>query len=204
MPRRFTPLSVFALIALSFPLSSCLGHSTTDASQPTDTGPYAAVSTELKDSSSAPAASVLLVRAHVTHDGTALAGAPIKFTVAAGHGLLSADSTATDTLGVATVLWTLGDTATEVNTLAMVSGDGIDSLRVIAVAAGTPLSIQVRATDRPGNPVAAATVFWVASGGSLSSASSVTDANGVARVTCRSAGVRRGSGRACLTETSRR
>src|SRR5678816_2832345 len=105
MPRRFTPLSVFALIALSFPLSSCLGHSTTDASQPTDTGPYAAVSTELKDSSSAPAASVLLVRAHVTHDGTALAGAPIKFTVAAGHGLLSADSTATDTLGVATVLW---------------------------------------------------------------------------------------------------
>jgi hypothetical protein len=221
MPRRFTPLSVFALIALSFPLSSCLGHSTTDASQPTDTGPYAAVSTELKDSSSAPAASVLLVRAHVTHDGTALAGAPIKFTVAAGHGLLSADSTATDTLGVATVLWTLGDTATEVNTLAMVSGDGIDSLRVIAVAgspsylipvspttndvaAGTPLSIQVRATDRPGNPVAAATVFWVASGGSLSSASSVTDANGVARVTFTSAVVGSFTVSAVIPETATR
>jgi len=197
MPRWFTPLS--ALVAV-VPLASCLGHSTTDVSQTPDTGPYAAVSTELKDSSSAPAASVLLVRAHVTHDGIAIANAAVKFTVAAGHGLLSVDSTATDTLGVATVLWTLGDTATEVNSLAIVSGDGIDTLRVLAVAGspsylvplgatmsdvatGTPVSVQVRATDRPGNPVGGATVFWVATGGSLSSPSSVTDANGVARVT---------------------
>jgi hypothetical protein len=193
MPRWFSPLSSLLI------LTSCLGHSTTDAGQPPQTGPYATVSTELKDASSAPAASVLTVRAHVTHDGTAIAGAPVKFTVAAGHGRLSVDSTATDTLGVAVVLWTLGDTASEVNSLAIVSGDGVDTLHVAAVAGspsylvpvstttdvavGAALAIQVRATDRPGNPVAGATVFWVATGGTLSSASSVTDANGIARVT---------------------
>jgi protocatechuate 3,4-dioxygenase beta subunit len=124
----------------------------------------------------------------------------VKFTVATGHGLLSVDSTATDTLGVATVLWTLGDTAAKVNTLAIVSGDGVDSLHVVTVAGppsylvpvsatstdaavGTPVSVQVRATDRPGNPAVGATVFWVATGGTLSSASSVADASGVARVT---------------------
>ena len=193
MPRWFSPLSSL------FILTSCLGHSTTEAGQAPQTGPYATVSTELKDASSAPAASVLTVRAHVTHNGTAIAGAPVKFTVAAGHGRLSADSIATDTLGVATVLWTLGDTASEVNSLAIVSGDGVDTLHVAAVAGspsylvpvstttdvalGAPLTIQVRATDRPGNAVAGTTVFWVTTGGTLSSASSVTDANGIARVT---------------------
>ena len=196
MPRWFLPPSIVAL----FSLTSCLGHSTTDAGQAPETGPYAAISTELKDASSAPAASVLLVRAHVTHDGTAIAGAAVKFSVSAGHGLLSIDSTATDTLGVASVLWTLGDTASEVNSLAIISGDGIDTLHVTAVAgspsylvpvsattndvnAGTPLTLQVRATDRPGNPAAGANIFWVTSGGTLSSTSSVTDATGVARVT---------------------
>jgi len=201
MPRWFSP--IVALIALT----SCLGHSATETAQPLDTGPYSTVSAELKDSSSAPAASILLVRAHVTHDGTPIAGANVKFTVAAGHGLLSADSTATDTLGVATVLWTLGDTATEVNTLAIVSGDGADTLHVRAVAgspsylvpasattndvpAGTPIVVQVRATDRPGNPVAGANVFWVSSGGTLSATSSLTDSTGIARVTftCNQAG----------------
>ena len=196
MPRWFRLPSIVSLVALT----SCLGHSTTEAGQAPQTGPYATVSTDVKDASSAPAASVLTVRAHVTHDGTAIAGAPVKFTVAAGRGLLSIDSTATDTLGVATVLWTLGDTASEVNSLAIVSGDGIDTLHVAAVAGspsylvplsatasdvavGTPLTLQVRATDRPGNPVTGTRVFWVASGGTLSSASSVSDASGIARVT---------------------
>lgn len=196
MHRWFTPLCLAAL----FVLTSCLGHSTTEAGQAPDTGPFSAVSTDLKDSSSAPAASVLLIRAHVTHDGSAEAGATIKFNVAAGHGLLSVDSTATDTLGVATVLWTLGDTASKMNSLAIVSGDGIDTLHVVAVAgspsylipvtattndvaAGAPLTVQVRATDRPGNSVAGATVFWLASGGTVSSPSSLTNSGGIASVT---------------------
>ena len=196
MPRWFIAPPIVSLSVLA----SCLGHSTTESGQAPETGPYAVVSTEIKDASSAPAASVLMVRTHVTHDGTAIAGAPVKFTVATGHGLLSVDSTATDTLGVATVLWTLGDTASEVNSLAIVSGDAVDTLHVAAVAGspsylvpvsattsevavGAPLTIQVRATDRPGNPVAGTTVFWVSSGGGLSSASSLTDANGIARVT---------------------
>ena len=193
MQRRLTPL-----VALGA-LTSCLGGSSTEAAPPTDTGPYSAISAELKDSSSAPAATVLLVRAHVTHDGSAIPAAPVRFTVAAGHGLLSADSTTTDTLGVATVLWTLGDTA-EVNTLAILSGDAADTVHVVAlpgspsylvpvsaatsdVAVGTPLSIQVRVTDRPGNPVAGAKVFWTTSGGTLSSSATLTDGNGLARVT---------------------
>lgn len=195
MQRWFTPL-----VALGA-LTSCLGGSSTEAaSSPADTSPYAAISTELKDSSSAPAATVLIVRAHVTHAGTAIPGATVTFSVAAGNGLLSADSTATDTLGIATVQWTLGGDAAQTNTLAILSGDATDTLHVIAVAGspsylvpvsatsndvalGTPVSIQVRATDRPGNPVVGATVFWQASAGALSSASSVTDGTGVARVT---------------------
>ena len=48
MPRWFTPLPLRVAFV---PLTSCLGHTTTDVSQTPDTGPYAAVSTELKDSS---------------------------------------------------------------------------------------------------------------------------------------------------------
>jgi len=201
MPRWFTPLPfVLPVPAALLVLTSCVGNSTTDAGPAQDTGPFSTISTEVKDASSAPAASVLLIRAHVTHDGSAELGAAVKFTVAAGHGILSVDSTATDTLGVATVLWTLGDTASEVNKLAIVSGDGIDTLHVVAVAgspsylipitatasdvaAGAPLTAQVRVTDRPGNSVAGATVFWLTTGGTLSSASSLTDTNGIASVT---------------------
>ena len=200
MQRRLTPVAFVALV----PIASCLGGSSNEVAPPVTTGPYSAVTTELKDSTSAPAASIILVRAHVTHNGTAIPAAAVKFSVAAGHGLLSVDSTATDTLGVATVLWTLGDTASRLNTLSIVSGDGADSLHVVAVvgspsylvpvsasssdvATGTPLTIQVRVTDRPGNAVAGATVFWTTSGGALGSPSSVTDPTGVARVTFTSA-----------------
>jgi len=55
------------------------------------------------------------------------------------------------------------------------------------VATGTPLTIQVRVTDRPGNPVAGATVFWTTTGGTLGSPSSVSDATGIARATFTSA-----------------
>ena len=199
MQRRLTPVSLVAFIAL-VPIASCLGGSSNEVAPPVTTGPYSAVSTELKDSTSAPAASIVLVRAHVTHDGAAIPAAAVKFTVATGHGLLSVDSTSTDTLGVATVLWTLGDTASQLNTLSIISGDGADSLHVVAVvgspsylvpvtssssdvAAGAPLTIQVRVTDRPGNSVAGATVFWTTSGGTLGSPSSLTDATGVARAT---------------------
>jgi adhesin/invasin len=180
-------------------LTSCLGSNSTEAAPPTNSAPYSAISTELKDSSSAPAATVVVVRAHVTHAGAAIPGAAVAFTIAAGNGLLSADSSATDTLGVATVLWTLGNNP-QLNALAIVSGDATDTLHLVAVvgspsylvpvspaatdvAVGTPVSVQVRVTDRPGNPVAGATVFWQAPSGTLSSASTVTDATGVARVT---------------------
>jgi adhesin/invasin len=186
------------LVALGA-LTSCLGSNSTEATLPTDTAAFSAISTELKDSSSAPAATVVLVRVHVTHAGTAIPGAPVAFTVAAGNGLLSADSSATDTLGVATVLWTLGNTP-QLNKLAIVSGDATDTLHVNAVvgspsyliavsptandvAVSTPISVQVRVTDRPGNSVAGATVFWQAPSGTLSSSSTVTDATGVAQVT---------------------
>ena len=203
MQRRPTPVAFVAFIAL-VPIAACLGGSSNGVAPPVTSGPYSAVSTELKDSTSAPAASIILVRAHVTHAGAAIPAAAVKFTVATGHGRLSVDSTSTDTLGVATVLWTLGDTASQLNTLSIVSGDGADSLHMLTVvgspsyltpvsattndvAIGTPVTIQVRVTDRPGNPVPGATVFWTTTGGTLGSPSSVTDATGVARVTFTSA-----------------
>lgn len=222
MPRLLAPLvALVALVPLPLFLTSCLGKASNEVAPPVDTGPFAAISTDIQDSTSAPAAAILLVTAHVTHDGAAIPGAAIKFTVAAGSGLLSVDSTSTDTLGVATVLWTLGDTASRVNTLAIVSGDGQDSLHVIAVtgspsylvpvssapndvAAGTPLTLQVRVTDRPGNAVAGATVFWTTTGGTLSSASSQTDGTGVARVTFTSSQTGSFTVSAVLPETATR
>lgn len=217
MQRRLTPLVAFVPAVLV----SCLGKNSSDVAAPPDTGPYSAVTTDVKDSSSAPAASIVTVKVRVTHDGTALSAAPVKFTVATGHGLLSIDSTSTDTLGVATVLWTLGDTASRMNTLAILSGDGTDSLHVTAVAgspsyvvavspttndvaAGTPLTLQVRVTDRPGNPDVGATVFWVTSGGTLSSPSSVADGSGVASVTFKSSQAGAFTVSAVLPETATR
>ena len=162
-------------------------------------GPLYTITPDLHDSASFNAGTAVLVRVHVTHQGAGIGGATVGWAVAAGHGLVSADTSTADTLGVATIVWTLGDTAAT-NALVIRSGDAVDTLHVIgtvgspsyltAVSAdsmnapvGTAVSLQVRVNDRPGNAVAGATVNWSATGGTWTGQSVVSAASGVASVT---------------------
>lgn len=153
------------------------------------------ITTELKDSAAFPANSPVLVRAHVTRGGFPLTQTAVTWAITSGHGKLSAATGTTDTAGVATVTWTLSDTA-GINGLAIGSSGVADTLHLVGVigqpsslvvvgsnsstiAVGSPLVLQVKVLDRPGNPVARATVNWTASGGSLTAATSTSDANGL-------------------------
>ncbi|HXT16563.1 MAG TPA: Ig-like domain-containing protein [Gemmatimonadaceae bacterium] len=162
---------------------------------------FATVTTELRDSTTFPAGSAVLVRAHVTSSGLGLDSVPVTWAVGTGHGGLSATMTNTDSTGVASVLWTLGDAA-GVNSLVITSGDAVDTLRLVgtigvpssivivspessSIAVGDSLSLQVRVIDRPGNPVPNSAVNWSTTGGTLSGLTTTSDATGIARTTFR-------------------
>lgn len=146
------------------------------------------------DSITAPAGSIVPVRVHVTSGGIPVPAMTVAWTVGTGHGALSAPSTSTDTLGVTSILWTLGDTV-GLNSITAVAGDGSVTWRVAAIAgaastlvkvsadsdaivAGGTLPLTARVLDRHGNPVAGATVEWSSSGGELSVKSAPTGATG--------------------------
>jgi hypothetical protein len=175
--------------------AGCVSGATTDGTV-TPVGPFSTVTTDLRDSATYPAGTSVTVHAHVTHTGLPLIGVAVGWSVLAGHGKLSAASTNTDSLGVASVVWVLNDTA-GVNTLAVASGDAADTLHLVgiigapsalvavsadssAIAAGGSVSLQVRVVDRPGNPLANVGVNWSTTGGSVSPASTVSDASGIA------------------------
>ena len=138
----------------------------------------------------------------VDQNGAAFAGANVTWTVLSGGGSVSAATSATNTTGDATTVWTLGNTAgldslkadlgngssvtiaaTAVAgpfaSLSMVSGDAQS-----VTAGSTTQPLVVKAVDALGNVVANATVTWtVTGGGTLSATSSTTDATGMTQVT---------------------
>lgn len=102
-------------------------------------------------------------------------------------------------MGIASVAWTLGDTA-GINTLVIGVADQRDTLHVrgvigapsyiiapgadsVRMASGGTVMLQAKVTDRTGNAVSGTTVHWTASGGSISAASVVSDPSGLASVT---------------------
>ena len=188
--KRFTLPALASLTALGA-LAGC--NVGTDNVAP-GTGPFTVVTAVLKDSTQFPAGTPVIVTAHVTHDGLPIPTVGVAYTVLSGKGTVSAATATTDTLGVVSVTWLLADSA-GVNSLAITSGDGADTLRLIgvigspsalvpsgsdstSVAVGTGQALQVRVVDRAGNSVANAVVNWSATGGTLSSASGTSDSTG--------------------------
>jgi adhesin/invasin len=143
------------------------------------------------------------VAVHVMDNGGAVVpGAIVTWTVINHAGTTATVTSTTDATGTATVVWTLdtlarvdsmtatvpnGTTATITATStagpatksAVVSGD---AQSVAHGSASAPMIMKV--TDRYGNGVAGIAVAWVATGGgTLSAASTMTDATGKAQVT---------------------
>src|SRR5579884_2659034 len=113
LTRSFVLIPLVGSVAAIAAACNALG--TTDATSTTATP---IISTEVKDSTAFPASTSVLVRAHVTDAGLPVIGAAVTYAVASGHGRLSATTGTTDSLGVATVTFTLSDSA-GVNALAI-------------------------------------------------------------------------------------
>ena len=131
--------------------------------------------------------------------GNPKAGVVVSFAVTSGGGSLNAASVITDATGLASVKWTLGNSAGPQTAIASVTGlapltftataqaGPADALTIVSGnnqsgSPGAPLpdSLRVRLTDKFGNPVAGVTILWtpIAGSGIVSPTSSVTDANG--------------------------
>ena len=166
----------------------------TDSTAPP--GPFYRITSDVKDSSTYPAGTILSIPIHVTFNGGAAGSASVHWSVLAGHGVISDTTSTTDTLGATHILWTLS-AAAERNALVIAIGDAVDTLDVIGAVGspsyldlvgarsdtspvGVPITLQVVVRDRPGNGVPGSTVNWTSSGGSLSTASTVSDGTGTA------------------------
>ena len=139
-------------------------------------------------------ATVIPVRVHVTQNGAVAASIPVAWAVTAGKGAVSSASTATDTNGMATVNWTVGDTAgvnsltasidgASVSIVATTVGGAASALVKVspdsqAVVAGGTVMLNAQTIDRFGNPSPNTQVSWSSTDGSLSTLSTITGSTG--------------------------
>jgi adhesin/invasin len=138
------------------------------------------------------------VGVRVTKAGVGVANTAVTWTVSGGGGSVSSSTSTTDANGLATINWTVGDTARTNNLTASISGASV-GITVTAVGgaptiltkvspdsnvvvAGATLLLVARATDRFGNPAFGVNVNWSATDGALSVSSSTTGASGNAAV----------------------
>ena len=138
----------------------------------------------------------------VDQNGTPFASATVTWAVQTGGGSTASATSVTDATGTATVAWTMGPTAgtdslkaslangtsvfiTATATAATAATISISSGGTQSVTAGSttaPLVVQV--LDASSSPVSGAVVTWVVTGGgTLSAATSTTDATGKTQVT---------------------
>jgi hypothetical protein len=153
----------------------------------------------------------LPISVHVTdQNSNAIAGTTVTWTVVGAAGSVDAATSVTNSTGDATTDWTLGTamgvqtlqahlagsfasitaTATSAASTAMtkVSGDA----QIVAGANIVSQPMVVRVVDVFGNVVAGATVTWAStSGGTLSSTTTTTGANGQAQITVMTAATAR-------------
>ncbi|KFN47677.1 autotransporter outer membrane beta-barrel domain-containing protein [Arenimonas metalli] len=138
------------------------------------------------------------LQVNATNSGLPAAGVTINWTVTAGTAVLSAPTSVTGATGDSAITVTAGATPGAVTIVASRQDDPaatatfnltVDGLGTLVVASGDgqtlaagdtsdPLEVELR--DAAGLPVAGATITWTASAGTLASATSVTDATGVA------------------------
>ncbi len=138
----------------------------------------------------------------VDQNGAPFANATVTWAVQTGGGSVASATSVTDATGTATVVWTMGPTAgtdslkaslalgaatfiTATATTGTASAINITSGATQSVTAGSttaPLVVQV--VDASANPISGATVTWVVTGGgTLSAATTTTDATGKTQVT---------------------
>lgn len=134
--------------------------------------------------------------------GNPVSGVSVTFAVTSGGGSITGGAQSTNASGIAAVTsWTLGSTA-GVNTLSATS-TGLSGSPITFTATGNPgnatnialvqgsgqtgtvgsplaTTLQVLVTDNLANPVQGVTVGWATGSGSLTPASSVTNASGIA------------------------
>jgi hypothetical protein len=152
------------------------------------------VDTTLADTASATVATAVPVRVKLTKAGLAVPNGTVTWKSTLGSGKVSSETSTTDADGVASVLWTLGDTA-GFNTLSITSFDASTQYHAVSTAdapstleritsdtvkvvAGASLPLSVRATDRLGNGSGGVTIEWTTSSGSITLTSTPTGSKG--------------------------
>jgi hypothetical protein len=185
-----------ALVALVVAVVGCGGDGSTDPSTPR-------AITRVSPDSQTTAAGVKMAQPLVVlvtgGGGAPLANTPVAWTIGTGGGTLSDTTVMTDAAGHAQTTYTPGTTVTmaHVNAqagsltgvvfnISLVAGPpttvqkfGSDSP---AAVAGSKLTLSVRVVDAFGNPISGSVVNWSAATGTVSVATSTTDAGGVATV----------------------
>jgi adhesin/invasin len=138
------------------------------------------------------------VAVRVTKAGVGVPNTTVTWTVSGGGGSVASATSTTDASGLATMSWTIGDTARTNDLTATITGASV-GITVTAVGgaptiltkitpdssvvvAGATLLLVARATDRFGNPAFGVNVNWSASAGALSIPSTTTGASGNAQV----------------------
>jgi adhesin/invasin len=138
----------------------------------------------------------------VDQNGTAVSGATVSWVVGTGGGSVAAATSTTDANGIATIAWTLPNTAGAYTaTASIANGQSVTFNATATAGAAATLSIVsgnnqsvahgtvtqalvVKVVDSHGNPVAGAPIAWTTTGGgTLSATSGTTDATGQAQVT---------------------
>lgn len=132
-------------------------------------------------------------------NGTPVAGVMVSWAVQSGGGSISITSSPTDSLGNASVSWTLGTVAGADSLTATVGGLSAITISATAnagapvalvkvsgdgqtVSAGSSTSFIVKAVDTYGNAVSGVTVAWIPeNGGELSASTTVTGTDGLAQ-----------------------
>ena len=138
----------------------------------------------------------------VDQNGNAVSGATVSWAVGTGGGTLGSATSTTDANGIATMTWTLPNTAGAYTVTASIANGQSVTLNATATAAtaatlsivsgnnqsvgkGTATqALVVKVVDQFGNPVSGAPITWATTGGgTLSATTGTTGANGQAQVT---------------------
>jgi hypothetical protein len=138
----------------------------------------------------------------VDQNGAAVSGATVTWVTSTSGGTLASSTSTTNASGIATMTWTLPNTAGSPSvTASIANGQSVTFNATANAGAATALSLVsgnnqsvgkgtatqafvVKAVDQFGNPVSGVPVTWATTGGgTLSATSGTTNASGTAQVT---------------------
>jgi adhesin/invasin len=167
-----------------------------DTTTPTASSPLISVDSGV-NGQFAPVQSTIPIKVKVTIDSVPQANTVVTWTPSAGSTAAAASST-TNASGIATVGWTIGDTARTYSLTATVTGGsliisatgvGIKPTALVkvtpdssATVAGSAIAVVARATDKFGNGSPGQVLNWTSSGGTLSVKTTTTGNSGNGQV----------------------